>query len=159
MGLRHPVLDDRRRNLVQCPLAEGRIELLVQVRTVRSAGRDLEVLVGQPLLFDVVPEGDLAQTPVVPRARENLLLLAVGGSQGLTTGRVRAGRALGVSRFSRMTGLQLTAFLLAKPLLRASAALPLLSSSVMRFSCAPLKATASSRCELDLGLKAADSFA
>jgi hypothetical protein len=94
MGLRHPVLDDRRRNLVQCPLAEGRIELLVQVRTVRSAGRDLEVLVGQPLLFDVVPEGDLAQTPVVPRARENLLLLAVGGSQGLTTGRVRAGRAL-----------------------------------------------------------------
>jgi hypothetical protein len=50
--------------------------------------------VGQPLPFDVVPEGDLAQTPVVPRARENLLLLAVGGSQGLTTGRVRAGRAL-----------------------------------------------------------------
>ena len=94
MGLRHPVPDDRRRNLVQCPLAEGRIELLVQVRTVRSAGRDLEVLVGQPLLFDVVPKGDLAQTPVVPRARENLLLLAVGGSQGLTTERVRAGRAL-----------------------------------------------------------------
>src|SRR5215203_529123 len=76
------------------PPIEGRIELLVQVRTVRSAGRDLEVLVGQPLLFDVVPEGDLAQTAVVPRTRENLLLLAVGGSQGLTTGRVRAGRAL-----------------------------------------------------------------
>jgi hypothetical protein len=37
--------------------------------------------VRQPLLFDVVPEADLAETPVVPGARENLLLLPVGGSQ------------------------------------------------------------------------------
>jgi hypothetical protein len=50
--------------------------------------------VGKPLPFDVVPEGDLTKAPVVPGPRENLLLLAVGSTQRLATGRVSAGRAL-----------------------------------------------------------------
>jgi len=65
--------------------------------------------VRQPLLFDVVPEADLAQTPVVPGARENLLLLPVGGSQGLTTGRVRAGRALVAVRVAVDPGIPVSA--------------------------------------------------
>jgi hypothetical protein len=39
--------------------------------------------VGKPLPFDVVPEGDLTEAPVVPGPRENLLLLAVGSTQRL----------------------------------------------------------------------------
>jgi hypothetical protein len=50
--------------------------------------------VGKPLPFDVVPEGDLIEAPVVPGPGENLLLLAVGSTQRLATGRVSAGRAL-----------------------------------------------------------------
>ena len=49
---------------------------------------------GKPLPFDVVPEGDLTEAPVVPGPRENLLLLPVGSTQRLATGRVSAGRAL-----------------------------------------------------------------
>ena len=49
---------------------------------------------GKPLPFDVVPEGDLTEAPVVPGPRENLLLLAVGSTQRLATGRVSPGRAL-----------------------------------------------------------------
>ena len=49
---------------------------------------------GKPLPFDVVPEGDLTEAPVVPGPRENLLLLAVGSTQRLATGRISAGRAL-----------------------------------------------------------------
>ena len=78
-------------------MSEERVEVLVQVGDVGGAGAGLDVLVGQPLLLDVVTEGDVALGVVVPGAGEHLLLLAVGGAQRFAPGGERAGRACGPS--------------------------------------------------------------
>ena len=71
-GFGDPVLDQGGGDPVEGPVAEERVEVLVQVGQVGGAGGGLEVLVGEPLGLDVVLEGDLAERGVVPGAGEHL---------------------------------------------------------------------------------------
>lgn len=57
-----------------------RAEVLVQVGGVRRSGGGLDVLGREPVVFDVVAEGDGAEGVVVPAAGQDTLLLVVSGS-------------------------------------------------------------------------------
>ena len=81
--------------------------MLVKVGDVGRSRRCFDVLVGQPLLLDVLPKRDLALGVVVPGPGENLLLLAVGRAKSVASGGERAGRAgatVGVALGTRVPG-------------------------------------------------------
>jgi hypothetical protein len=88
-----PVLDQGAGDLVHQLLAEERVEVPVQVGDVGGSCGGLDVLAGEPAVFDVVAERDRAQGGVASGAGEDLLLLAVGGALGGAAGGVGAGGA------------------------------------------------------------------
>jgi hypothetical protein len=79
---------------VQLLLAEEREEVLGQVRHVGRPGGGLDVLGGQPVGLDVLPEPDLAEGVIAPRAGQDALLIPLGGPLRCPVGGERACGAL-----------------------------------------------------------------
>lgn len=61
LGFRHPILDLRRRDLVEAALPDRRVERLVQVRRVQRTAGDFGTPVREPLSLDVLAEGNLPE--------------------------------------------------------------------------------------------------